>query len=165
MRNISWCPCLKVGADSIPSHTEIGKCVANVTTNQRPRLSAWWARQPMGGAHLRTYVRDAFADLSVRRGPNFYVERDNLFQFRILCIHGDMYPCLNWGTLQETADKENISPSSGHEVRRRPSLARVHQTAPNKGAIMATIQILTQIPKVSIICIIYFNNHSLFSKI
>ena len=46
-------------------HTEIGKCVANVRTNQRPRLSAWWARQPMGDAHLHTYVCNAFSDLSV----------------------------------------------------------------------------------------------------
>ena len=46
-------------------HLEIGPCVANVRTNQRPRLSAWWARQPMGGVYLHTYVCNAFADLNV----------------------------------------------------------------------------------------------------
>ena len=50
---------------AVGSHTEIGKCVSNTSTNERPHLSAWWALQPMGGKHLHTYVRNAFADLSV----------------------------------------------------------------------------------------------------
>ena len=49
----------------VSPHLEIGPCVANVRTNQWPRLSAWWARQPMGGVYLHTYVCNAFADLNV----------------------------------------------------------------------------------------------------
>ena len=46
-------------------HVGIGPCVANVQTNQRPRLSAWWARQPMRSLHLHTYVCNARTDLNV----------------------------------------------------------------------------------------------------
>ena len=55
----------KLGLGGHYFHLEIGPCVANVRTNQRPQLSAWWARQPMGGMYLHTYVCNAFADLNV----------------------------------------------------------------------------------------------------
>ena len=65
-------------------HTEIGKCVGNVRTNQRPRLSAWWARQPMGGAHLHTYVCicNAFANLSVSHNIQFLIEESLIRAFK-----------------------------------------------------------------------------------
>ena len=56
---LMWCECQFQESRIIWTHAEIGKCVANVRTNQRPQLSTWWARQPNG--------RRAFSYISLQR--------------------------------------------------------------------------------------------------